>query len=219
MSFTQDLFSSRRNYPDGNTRINETDRIWYDSNTNVFRISNGVTSGGVIISSRAEIEYVYLSAYDTTTQTANANVRIANPITINSTDFSSNIFNSNGNIGLHYPGTYNLQFSVQLSNSSNSPADAWIWLRLNGQDVANSTGIVTVPQSHGGKPGRTISSWNYLIDTANYDEFVQLYWWSDEGTDVSLSEIAAQTPTLTNPATPESPSIILTVCAVRLKTT
>ena len=219
MSFTQDLFSSRRNYPDGNTRINETDRIWYDSNTNVFRISNGVTSGGVIISSRAEIEYVYLSAYDTTTQTANANVRIANPITINSTDFSSNIFNSNGNIGLHYPGTYNLQFSVQLSNSSNSPADAWIWLRLNGQDVANSTGIVTVPQFHGGKPGRTISSWNYLIDTANYDEFVQLYWWSDETADVSLSEIAAQTPTLTHPATPESPSIILTVCAVRLKTT
>lgn len=219
MSFTQDLFSSRRNYPDGNTRINETDRIWYDSNTNVFRISNGVTSGGVIISSRAEIEYVYLSAYDTTTQTANANVRIANPITINSTDFSSNVSNTNGNIGLHYPGTYNLQFSVQLSNSSNSAADVWIWLRLNGQNVANSTGIVTVPQFHGGKPGRTISSWNYLIDTANYDEFVQLYWWSDEGADVSLSEIAAQTPTLTNPATPESPSIILTVCAVRLKTT
>jgi hypothetical protein len=78
---------------------------------------------------------------------------------------------------------------------------------------------VTVPQLHGGKPGRTISSWNYLIDTANYDEFVQLYWWSDEAADVSLSEIAAQTPTLTNPAIPESPSIILTVCPVRLKTT
>jgi hypothetical protein len=219
VSFTQDLFSSRRNYPDGNTRINETDRIWYDSNTNVFRISNGVTPGGVIISSRAEIEYVYLSAYDTSTQTADANVGVANPITINSTDFSSNISNTNGNISLHYPGTYNLQFSAQLSNSSNSPADVWIWLRQNGQDISQSSGIVTVPQFHGSKPGRTISSWNYLIDTANYDEFVQLYWWSDEPADVSLSEVAAQTPTLTNPAIPESPSVILTVCAVRLKTT
>lgn len=49
MAFTQDLFTSRRNFQDGNTRIGETDRIWYDSNTNTLRISDGTTPGGIII--------------------------------------------------------------------------------------------------------------------------------------------------------------------------
>lgn len=49
MSFTQDLFTSRRNLDDGNTRIGDTDRIWYDSNRNAFYISDGVTEGGILI--------------------------------------------------------------------------------------------------------------------------------------------------------------------------
>jgi hypothetical protein len=50
MTFTQDLFSSRRNTDDGNIRIGQRDRIWYDSNTNTLRIGDGVTPGGVVIS-------------------------------------------------------------------------------------------------------------------------------------------------------------------------
>ena len=48
-TFTQDLFTSRRNYNDGNTRIGELNRIWYDPNTNTLRIGDGVTAGGVVI--------------------------------------------------------------------------------------------------------------------------------------------------------------------------
>ena len=50
MAFTQDLFTSRRNTGDGNIRIGQRDRIWYDSNTNTLRIGDGVTPGGVVIS-------------------------------------------------------------------------------------------------------------------------------------------------------------------------
>tara|TARA_B110000879_G_scaffold210637_1_gene301214 strand:- start:155 stop:1327 length:1173 start_codon:yes stop_codon:yes gene_type:complete len=46
MAFTQDIRSQRRNYTDGTTRIGEQDRLWYDSNTNTLRISDGVTPGG-----------------------------------------------------------------------------------------------------------------------------------------------------------------------------
>jgi hypothetical protein len=49
-NFTQDLFSSRRNYSDGNTRIGDKDRLWYDSITNTIRIGDGVTPGGTIVS-------------------------------------------------------------------------------------------------------------------------------------------------------------------------
>lgn len=49
MPFTQDLFSSRRNYGDGSTRIGQLDRIWYDKTTHTLRISDGSTLGGLII--------------------------------------------------------------------------------------------------------------------------------------------------------------------------
>ena len=49
MPFTQDLFSSRRNFSDGSTRIGQLDRIWYDKTTHTLRISDGSTPGGLII--------------------------------------------------------------------------------------------------------------------------------------------------------------------------
>ena len=49
MAFTQDLFSSRRNFTDGDTRIGEEGRIRYDSNTNTMRVSDGSTPGGIVI--------------------------------------------------------------------------------------------------------------------------------------------------------------------------
>jgi len=49
VAFTQDLFTSYRGYSDGNTRIGETNRLWYDKNTNTIRISDGVTPGGIIV--------------------------------------------------------------------------------------------------------------------------------------------------------------------------
>lgn len=49
MSFTQDLFTQRRNYEDGNVRIGQLDRIWYDEHRNAFYIGDGVTPGGILI--------------------------------------------------------------------------------------------------------------------------------------------------------------------------
>lgn len=49
--FTQDFFTSRRNFADGNTRVGEEGRLWYDSITNTIRISDGSTPGGIIVTS------------------------------------------------------------------------------------------------------------------------------------------------------------------------
>ena len=48
-SFTQDLFTQRRNYEDGNVRIGQLDRIWYDQHRNAFYIGDGATLGGKLI--------------------------------------------------------------------------------------------------------------------------------------------------------------------------
>jgi len=47
--FTQDFRTQRRNYDDGNTRIGERDRLWYNSSDRTIRISDGVTPGGIIV--------------------------------------------------------------------------------------------------------------------------------------------------------------------------
>jgi len=47
--FIQKLFTSYKARTDGDTRIGELHRIWYDSNTNTLRIQLDNTSGGTII--------------------------------------------------------------------------------------------------------------------------------------------------------------------------
>jgi len=65
VSFTQKLFTSFHSYPDGNTRIGELNRIWYDSNTNTLRIQlDTVTPGGTVIAG-AGSDYTLLPATDT----------------------------------------------------------------------------------------------------------------------------------------------------------
>jgi hypothetical protein len=49
VAFVQELFTSRGNYPDGSSRIGQKNRLWYDSESNTFRISDGETPGGIII--------------------------------------------------------------------------------------------------------------------------------------------------------------------------
>ena len=48
--FVQELFTSRGNYGDGATRVGQKGRIWYDSASNAFRVGDGVTPGGILIS-------------------------------------------------------------------------------------------------------------------------------------------------------------------------
>ena len=50
MAFVQKLFTSYHGYDDGDSRIGEINRIWYDSGSNTFRISDGITPGGIVIS-------------------------------------------------------------------------------------------------------------------------------------------------------------------------
>jgi len=48
-NFIQNFVSSRRNVSDGNVRIGDLDRLWYDPITNTIRVGNG-SPGGKIVS-------------------------------------------------------------------------------------------------------------------------------------------------------------------------
>jgi hypothetical protein len=51
MSFTQDFFTSRRNYDDGDTRVEKEGVLWYYHVDNTLRVGDGATPGGIILNS------------------------------------------------------------------------------------------------------------------------------------------------------------------------
>ena len=168
-----------------------------DSGINISAASGGGGSPGY-----------YGTFHDTTNQSLAA-ANTAYPITLNTTDSSNGVTVSSGSrVNFQYGGTYNVQFSVQLSNADTQIHDATLWLRKNGTDVVASSGIISVPNSHGGVHGQIVSSWNYVMDFVAGD-YIQFYW-SATNTNVALEYVAAGS----SPTRPASPSIIVTVSQV-----
>jgi len=142
----------------------------------------------------------YGTFYDTTTQTA-AVINTAYALTFNSTNLSNGVYIGSpaSRIYVEQRGVYDLQFSAQLDNTSGGSHLIYIWLRINGTDVANSAGQVRLK----GTDGELVTSWNY-VEQLNAGDYFELMW-SVSDTSVQILSQAAAAPV------PAIPSIILTV--------
>jgi hypothetical protein len=49
MGFTKDFFTSRRNYDDGDSRVERPGTLWYYSEDHTLRVGDGSTPGGIIL--------------------------------------------------------------------------------------------------------------------------------------------------------------------------
>jgi len=136
----------------------------------------------------------------------NGGATTANLFTLDTTDFANGVsVVSDSRITISTGGVYNLQFSAQFARTGGVGfSTAEVWLSKNGTNVAETNGQVNIPQSG----GKTIASWNYLIQ-ANSGDYFQLYWSS---TDTSLEVLYAAAGT--NPTRPVTPAIIVTVTQV-----
>ena len=130
-------------------------------------------------------------------QDQTAVVNTATLMTLNTTDFANGVSIASSKITVASEGIYNLQFSVQFSNTDTAFQDVYIWLRQNGVDITGSTGFVSVPNRHAGTDGHTIVGWNYFVSMAAND-YVEIYW-SVPNTAVTIQHLAAS-------GTPDKPS-------------
>jgi hypothetical protein len=160
----------------------------------------------------------HLQAQSHLTQTSSATS--ANAMVFEVTDFSYGMYvdgGSSSQMVITHPGTYNLQFSVQLFNVGNAPDRVYIWLSKNGQDIENSNSIVTVPaKNNANAPGAVIASWNFMFSTQTSDEYVQLKWFVDDETHTYIAAVSSQAATATTPYLPAVPSVIVTVTPVKI---
>jgi hypothetical protein len=128
-------------------------------------------------------------------------------MTFNTTDLGGNGVSivSGSRLTVTTTGIYNFQWSGQFENNDNAPYDAFVWIRINGTDVAGSTGRIGLPaRKNVGDPFHTIVGWNFFLSlTAN--DYVELVW-SASSTSVSIKTYAAGT----SPTRPTTASLIAT---------
>jgi hypothetical protein len=151
----------------------------------------------------------YGAFQDSTDQTA-ASTTVATAVTFNTTDFSNGVtIASNSRITVADSGIWNLQFSIQLTNTTNSSQDVDIWFRVNGTNAANSNSrFGFAPRKSPGDPYHTIAAINYFL-SLNASDYVEIMWRpTDVG--VTIEQYAASA----SPTRPAVPSAIVTMSFV-----
>jgi len=146
---------------------------------------------------------------DSTDQVA-ANTTTAYPITFNTTDFSNGVTIASGSrITVVDSGIWNIQFSIQFTNTTNASQDVDVWFRVNGTNAANSNSrFGFAPRKGVGDPYHTIAAMNYFL-TLNANDYVEIMWRpTDVG--VTIEQYAASA----SPTRPAVPSAIATISFV-----
>ena len=155
------------------------------------------------------INIPYGAFQDGTNQTA-ANTTTAYPVTFDTTDFSNGVTLSNSSrLNVAQPGVYNLQFSVQVKNTTNSSEDVDFWFRKNGTDIAKSNSRFGISaRKSSGDPSHVIVALNFFVSLAAND-YVQIVWRTSDVA-VTIETFAAGT----SPTRPSIPSVIATMSFV-----
>jgi hypothetical protein len=151
----------------------------------------------------------YGAFQDSTDQVA-ANTTTAYAVTFNTTDFSNGVTMASGSrITVADAGIWNLQFSIQFTNTTNSSQDVDVWFRVNGTNVANSNSrFGFAPRKGVGDPFHIIAAMNYFV-SLNATNYVEIMW---RPTDVGVT--IEQYPAGTSPTRPAVPSAIVTMSFV-----
>jgi hypothetical protein len=150
--------------------------------------------------------YPYLAVQDDTDQAATT-ITAANIMSFSTTDYALGAsLVDNTKLKVDYSGLYNIQFSVQLVNTTNDVQTVSIWFSKNGTNVANSNSEFGIkPRKSSGAASQSIASLNFFI-ALQKDDYVELVW---RPTDIGVS--IEHFGTQSSPTRPATPSIIATV--------
>lgn len=151
----------------------------------------------------------YGAFQDSTDQVA-ASTTVAYPVTFNTTDFSNGVtIASNSRITVADAGIWNLQFSIQFTNTTNASQDVDVWFRVNGTNIDNSNSrFGLAPRKGVGDPFHIIMALNYFA-SLNATDYIEIMWRTTD-TGVSIEQYAAGT----SPTRPAIPSAIATMSFV-----
>ena len=155
------------------------------------------------------INMPYGAFQDSTDQTA-ANTTTAYTITFDTTDFNNGVTLSNSSrLNVSQSGIYNIQFSVQLVNTTNASVDIDIWFRKNGTNIDKSNSrFGLAPRKSAGNPFHLIGAMNFFV-SLDTNDYVELMWRTSD-----VGAYIEHYATSSTPTRPAIPSVIATVTFV-----
>ena len=189
------------------------ERRYQDQFTNVLRLyfnqlRNSLTellgnTGGKYL------DFPYGAFQDSTDQVA-VSTTVAYPVTFDTTDFSNGVtVASNSRITVANAGLWNLQFSIQLTNTTSATHDVDIWFRVNGTNVpASNSRFGLAPRKSVGDPYHIIAALNYFV-SLNATDYVEIMWRTND-----VGVYIEHYPVSASPTRPAIPSAIATLSFV-----
>lgn len=147
----------------------------------------------------------YGSFYSSSTQTLTS-ANVAQAVTFTSSYTASGISVVSGSrCTLANVGTYSMTFVTHVSNYSNELQDARFWVRLNGNDYANSTVRMDLQKRKSEDvPFSQLATITFVGTSQAPNDYVEI-WWSATSTDVRLTADVAGV----SPVYPVSPSAVI----------
>lgn len=164
-------------YADGtNWNPGQGENLYYFDGTNWIAFAGGSGSGS------------YAEFYDTSQQTV-ASINTAYPITWNGTDVADGVslnVSDTSKMEFTYSGVYHIDMSATIHSTSASSKDVWIWPRIDGVDVANSSSMVNSLDANNHR--QTINrSGLFSLTSGQYLQWM----WSTNDLDLDLHGTAA----------------------------
>jgi hypothetical protein len=189
------------------------DRLYFSQTfSNIGNYASRVTNAlGALFGPRGGkyLNAPYGAFQDSTDQVA-ANTTTAYAVTFDATDFSNGVTLSNSSrLNVSQSGIYNVQFSIQFTNTTNASQDVDVWFRKNGTNADKSNSrFGFAPRKGAGDPFHTIAAMNFFL-SLNANDYVEIMW---RPTDVGVT--IEQYPAGTSPTRPAVPSAIVTLSFV-----
>ncbi len=175
---------------------NDYERRYQDQFSNVLRLFFN------LVSNAFNAPKPHGSFYDTTTQTnpvAGAVNLMKFDSVYNSGETQFSVNKDTNRVYVAETAVYNIQFSAQLDKTGGGASDVFIWLRLNGNNVAHSATKMVID----GPNNELVAAWNWVITLADGD-YIELAWQSPDANVILLAAPASGN-------IPQIPSVILTV--------
>jgi hypothetical protein len=164
----------------------------------------GTTDGEIFVRPTIE-QQKYYGQFIKTADQSPAAINTAYAITFDSTPIANGISIGSpaSRIVVSESGLYNFAATYQLTSTSSSTKNIWLWFRINGTDVPNSSILVTLSSNNEYK---AVCRSDFFTLDAN--QYVELMWASDS-TAVTLDAVASTA------FAPGSPALILAVTQVQ----
>ena len=159
----------------------------------------------------AEITLPHIGASDSTDQYAGGN-DTPTKVKWNTLDTSFGFTLASNQATAAYDGVYKIDYSLQFVNTDNAQNDVFVWLQVNGNNVAGSTTQFTVPARKSAGVYGYLCAYSTVTFSVNAGDIFALYWATPQAYNtvgpvdgVYMEYVAAQTaPPYARPTIPSA---------------